>query len=65
VPFAEAATNIAGMCALMPLGSAVLDGETDAEAIEKMLRTFDFEEKGHLHFECFARVVMRSSPTPW
>ena len=53
------------MCALMPLGSAVLDGETDAEAIEKMLRTFDFEEKGHLHFECFARVVMRSSPTPW
>ena len=40
----------------MPLGSAVLDGETDAEAIETMLRTFDFEEKGHLHFDCFARV---------
>jgi hypothetical protein len=53
------------MCALMPLGESVLEGEAEAAAIEKMLATFDYEEKGHLHFDCFARAVMRSRPSPW
>ena len=39
--------------------------EESAEAIERLLRTFDLEAKGHVHFLCFARLVMRSSPSPW
>jgi len=53
------------MCAQLPLGDAALDSETEAKAIEEMLATFDYEEKGQFHFDCFARVVIRSRPSPW
>jgi hypothetical protein len=65
VPMAEAAERLAGMCALMPLDGAAVERETEAVNIEEMLATFDYEDKGHLHFDCFARVVMRSLPSPW
>ena len=79
VPMATAAATLAKMCVVLPLRPARKEAtkmapneaaeeaaeEESAEAIERLLRTFDLEAKGHVHFECFARLVMRSSPSPW
>ena len=75
VPMATAAATLAKMCVVLPLRPAGKEApkmapgeaaeEESAEAIERLLRTFDLEAKGHVHFECFARLVMRSSPSPW
>ena len=69
VDVAHAAHTIASMCELLPLGDAAGDGggtppaECTQPALERVLGTFDFEERGHLHFDAFARVVVRSSPS--
>jgi len=65
VPTALAADRIAGMCARLPLGNDVAEGEVTAPALEALFETFDYEQKGHVHFECFARITERSEPTAW
>ena len=65
VPFGEASERIAVMCSQLPLGDATLEAECEPAAIAAALEGFDYEERGHLSFECFARVVMRSSPSAW
>ena len=65
VPTDDAARAIASMFDHIPWGDAALESVSEPAAIESMLDTFDFEEKGHMSFECFARVVMRSSPSPF
>lgn len=66
VPFDVASERIASMCAHLALDEgATLDGECKPAAIQRMLEAFDYEERGHLSFDCFARVVMRSAPSPW
>ena len=65
VPTEEAAGDIACIFEHIPSNAAAQEVMRDQAAIGAMLRTFDYEEKGHVSFECFARVVMRSSPSPF
>ena len=66
VPTADAAQTIAAMCEIFPCEAGVVPAEAcEAAAIERMFATFDYEDLGHLHFDCFARVVVRSTPSAW
>jgi len=65
VPTEQAARTIAKMCELLPMGEATPPAECEAGALQALLELFDFEAKGHLHFESFARIVMRTKPSAW
>ena len=62
VPRAQAVHTISSMCERLP---GVPAGASGPEALDALFDAFDYEGKGHVHFECWARIVVRSSPSPW